>query len=119
GRTMRVRFSNVFGNVPVTLSATTVALQEYAGNVVDGTVTPLTFSGHASVTIAAGQEVWSDGATLAWVDDPGNPLLQGRNLAVSYAIEGNSGHMTYHSGANMTSFITPAGSGDHTQDVDG
>jgi lysophospholipase L1-like esterase len=27
--------------------------------------------------------------------------------------------MTHHSGANMTSFITPAGSGDHTQDVDG
>ena len=27
--------------------------------------------------------------------------------------------MTHHSGANMTSFITAANSGDHTQDVDG
>ena len=27
--------------------------------------------------------------------------------------------MTHHSGANTTSFITGAGSGDHTQDVDG
>jgi lysophospholipase L1-like esterase len=27
--------------------------------------------------------------------------------------------MTFHSGANMTSFVTPTGSGDHTKDVDG
>lgn len=119
GRTMRVRLSNVFGNVPVTFGATTLALQEYAGNVVEGTVTPVKFSGKASVTIPAGQEVWSDAAVLTWVDEPDNPLLQGRNLAVSYAIQGDSGHMTHHSGANGTSFITAAGSGDHTRDVDG
>src|SRR5207253_3168490 len=119
GRTMRLRLSNVFGNVPVTFSTTTLALQEYAGNVVDGTVTRVTFGGRASVTIPAGQQAWSDATVLTWVDDPDNPLLQGRNLAVSYAIQGDSGHMTYHSGANMTSFITAAGSGDHTQDVDG
>jgi lysophospholipase L1-like esterase len=119
GHTMRVRLSNVFGNVPVTFSATTLALQEYAGNVVDGTVTRVTFGGRPSVTIPAGQEAWSDATVLTWVDDPGNPLLQGRNLAVSYAIQGDSGHMTHHSGANTTSFITAAGSGDHTQDVDG
>ena len=119
GRTMRVRLSNVFGNVPVTFGATTIALQEYAGNVVDGTVTRVTFDGKASVTIPAGQEVWSDATVLTWVDDLDSPLLRGRNLAVSYAIEGDSGHMTHHSGANGTSFITAAGSGDHTQDVDG
>ena len=51
--------------------------------------------------------------------DPDDPLLQGRNLAVSYSIQGISGHMTFHSGANMTSFVTPTGSGDHTKDVDG
>jgi len=119
GRAVRVRLSNVFGNVPVTFSATTVALQEYAGNVVDGTVTRVTFGGNASVTIPAGQETWSDAATLRWVDDADNPLLQGRNLAVSYAVQGDSGHMTHHSGANVTSFITAAGSGDHTKDVDG
>jgi len=119
GRTMRVRLSNVFGNVPVTFSATTLALQEYAGNVVDGTVARVTFGGRASVTIPAGQQAWSDATILTWIDDPDNALLQGRNLAVSYAIQGDSGHMTHHSGANMTSFITAAGSGDHTQDVDG
>ncbi|MBV8714760.1 MAG: lysophospholipase [Chloroflexi bacterium] len=116
---MRVRFSNVFGNQPLTLNATTVGLQEYAGNLVQGTVTPVTFGGAKTITIPAGQEVWSDGVRLSWVDRTDNPLLQGRNLAISYSIQGDSGHMTHHSGANMTSFITAAGSGDHTQDLDG
>ena len=119
GDRMRVRLSNVFGNQPLTFNATTVALQEYSGNVVSGTVTRVTFRGSRSVTIPPGQEVWSDAIKLSWVKDADDPLLQGRNLAVSYSISGDSGHMTYHSGANMTSFITPAGSGDHTRDVDG
>ena len=118
GRTMRVHFSNVFGNQPLSLNATTVALQEYAGNVVNGSVTPVTFGGSKSVSIPAGQEIWSDAINLWWADAD-DPLLQGRNLAVSYSVQGNSGHMTYHSGANMTSFVTPTGSGDHTKDVDG
>jgi lysophospholipase L1-like esterase len=116
---MRVRLSNVFGDQPLTLNATTVGLQEYAGNVVPGTITPVTFGGAKTVTIPAGEEAWSDGISLAWVDRADNPLLQGRNLAVSYSVQGNSGHMTHHSGANVTSFITPSGSGDHTPDVDG
>jgi lysophospholipase L1-like esterase len=119
GNNMRVRFSNVFGDQPLTLNATSVGLQEYAGNLVQGTSTPVTFGGTKTVTIPAGQEAWSDGIRLSWVDRADDPLLQGRNLAVSYSVQGDSGHMTHHSGANMTSFITPAGSGDHTQDVDG
>ena len=44
--------------------------------------------------------------------------MQGRNLAISYAVVGDSGPMTYHSGANQTSFITAQGSGDYTWDED-
>ena len=120
GRRMRVRLSNVFGDQPLTFNAVTVALQEYAANVVRGTVTPVTFRGGNSVTIMPGQEIWSDGVQLSWVDDDAdNPLLQGRNLAISYSIQGNSGHMTYHSGANTTSFVTATGSGNHAHDADG
>ena len=117
GNTMRFRFSNTFGSQPVTFSAVTVGLQEYSGNVVDGTMTRVTFSGRQSVTIPVGQEIWSDATRLTWVDDD-DPSLQGRNLAVSYAIAGDSGPMTFHSGANQTSFISAAGSGDHTADLD-
>src|SRR6266705_200186 len=119
GNTMRVRFSNVFGNQPLTLDSTTIALQEYAGNVVHGTVRPVTFGRSLSVTIPAGQEMWSDAVHLAWVRSADDPLIQGRNLAISYSIQGDSGHMTYHSGANTTSYITGPGTGDHTYDADG
>ena len=120
GRTMRVKFSNVFGNQPLTLQAVTIALQDYAANLVHDSVVPVSFLGSNSVTIPPGQEVWSDGVRLGWVDEDGaNPYLQGRNLAISYSVKGDSGHMTHHSGANQTSFITPAGSGNHTGDEDG
>src|SRR6266480_6645466 len=56
GDTMRVRFSNVFGNVPLTFDSVTIGLREYAGNVVHGTVTPVKFGGSHSVTIPAGEE---------------------------------------------------------------
>jgi len=120
GRTMRVKLSNVFGNQPLTFNGVTIALQEYGANVVHGTVTPVRFLGSNSVTVLPGQEVWSDGTRLGWVDEDGDQLLlQGRNLAVSYSVQGDSGHMTHHSGANQTSFVTAAGSGNHAGDEDG
>jgi len=118
GNKMRFRFSNVFGTQPVTFSTVTVALQEYSGNLVEGTVTSVTFGGNKSVTIPAGQEIFSDGITLSWVEGADDPGVQGRNLAVSYAVEGDSGPMTYHSSAFVTSYITAPGSGDHTGDLD-
>src|SRR5215468_10852363 len=65
GKRNRLRFSNVFGSLPVTFSAVTVALQEYSGNLVDGTITPVTFGGKKSVTIPPGQEIFSDGIRLS------------------------------------------------------
>jgi lysophospholipase L1-like esterase len=120
GKRMRVHFSNVFGDQPLTFNSVTIGLQDYAANVVRGTVSQVRFNGATYVTLAPGEEIWSDGVGLSWVDDNGtDPLLQGRNLAVSYSVQGNSGHMTHHSGANTTSFITGAGTGDHTRDADG
>jgi GDSL-like Lipase/Acylhydrolase family len=118
GNMMRFRFSNVFGSQPVTFSKVTVALQEYSANIVADTLTQVTFGGEKSVTIAVGQEIWSDGIRLHWVRGADDPAVQGRNLAVSYSVEGDSGPMTYHSGANTTSYITAPGSGDHTADLD-
>jgi lysophospholipase L1-like esterase len=118
GNKMRVRFSNVFGTRPVTFDGVTVALQEYSANVVKGTVTPVTFGRSRSVTIPAGEEIFSDTIRLSWVEDADDRAVQGRNLAVSYSVEGDTGPMTYHSGANTTSFITAPGSGNHTEDLD-
>ena len=119
GKRMRFRFSNMFGTQPLSFDAVTVALQEYSGNLVRGTVTPVTFGGKRSVTIPAGQEIWSDGVTLRFVSGANDMRVAGRNLAVSYAIAGSSGPMTYHAAANTTSYITAPGSGDHSADLDG
>jgi lysophospholipase L1-like esterase len=118
GRTIRIRFSNVFGTKPVTFKSVTVGLQEYSANIVKDTLTGVTFNGSSSVTIQPGQRAWSDPVRLRFVRGEDDPAVQGRNLAVSYAVQGDSGPMTYHSGANQTSFITPQGSGDHAWDED-
>jgi lysophospholipase L1-like esterase len=118
GSRMRFRFSNVFGDKPLALAAVTVGVQEYSGNIVGGTMTRVTFGGQASVTIPPGQEIWSDATPLSWVRAADDPSVQGRNLAVSYAVAGASGHMTYHAASNQTSYITAPNSGDHTRDQD-
>ncbi|HWY60414.1 MAG TPA: GDSL-type esterase/lipase family protein [Rhizomicrobium sp.] len=118
GNRMRFRFSNAFGTQPVTFDAVTVGLQEYSGNVVKGTLTPVMFGGKKAVTIPAGQEAWSDGTSLSWVRNADDAGVQGRNLAVSYSVAGSSGPMTYHAASNETSYITAPGSGDHTGDAD-
>jgi lysophospholipase L1-like esterase len=119
GRNIRIRFSNFFGNKPVTFDHVTVGLQEFSANIVKGTLTPVTFGGgSSSVTIAPGERVFSDAVHLSWVSSADDRGVQGRNLAVSYSVKGDSGRMTYHPGANQTSFITAQGSGDHTADLD-
>jgi lysophospholipase L1-like esterase len=118
GRQMRFRFSNAFGTGAVTFDAVSVGLQEYSGNAVKGTITPVTFGGRRRVTIAPGQEVWSDATSLSWVKGPDDPAVAGRNLAVSYFTKGNTGPMTYHAASNETSYITAPDSGDHTADAD-
>jgi lysophospholipase L1-like esterase len=115
---MRFRFSNAFGTQPLSFDAVTVALQEYSGNVVKGTLTPVTFGAKKSVMIAPGQEVWSDGVALTWIRSADDPAVQGRNLAISYSVQGSSGPMTYHAFSNQTSYITAPGSGNHTADPD-
>lgn len=117
GHRLRVKFSNFFGSQPVTFSAVTVGLQEYGANVIEDTVTPLRFGGRDSVTIPAGLEVWSDGLALDWVKDADDPRVQGRNLAVSYAVQGNSRPMTYHAAAHQTSYVSAPNSGDRTRDT--
>ncbi len=119
GKTIRIRFSNLYGNTPVTFGSVTVGLQEYGANVVKGTLARVRFGGSPSVTIPAGQRVFSDAVHLSWISNADDPAVQGRNLALSYSVQGDGGRMTHHPGANQTSFITPQGSGDHTADLDG
>jgi lysophospholipase L1-like esterase len=105
GRHLRVRFSNEFGNGPVTITAAHVAVCN--ATPVDSTIDPATdralaFSGNASVTITQGQAVWSDPVVFALA-----PLS---NLSVTVAFGGTPGDVTGHPGSRTTSYLQPGSS---------
>jgi lysophospholipase L1-like esterase len=112
GEKIRVRFSNVFGTKPVTFSHAAVALQGYQANLVSGTSVSLSFNGNQSVTIPAGQQIFSDPVDLPFVSQGDPHALAGRNLAVSFSVNGASGPASYHATAFTTSFISAPNSGD-------
>lgn len=109
GGSVRVRLDNTFGTAALTIGAASIAYRNNGAQLVPGTVRPLTFSGATSVTIGAGQGVYSDGVAFdvnAWQD-----------LAVSLYVPGNAtGQISRHGNARTTSFLTATGAGDHTGD---
>jgi len=52
----------------------------------------VTFGRAGKVTIQPGKLVYSDGFRSP--ADPDDPLLKGRNFAISFAVQGKSGPMT-------------------------
>jgi lysophospholipase L1-like esterase len=109
GKTARLRFSNAYGTQPVTFDTVYVGEQAIAGTLVPATNAAVAFGGKASVTVAPGQEVWSDAVSLGFVRDATDTALAGRKLAVSFHVAGQSGPMTWHAKALTTSYLTPQG----------
>jgi hypothetical protein len=121
GETMRIRLSNAFGAGPVTFGRVAIGLQSFSGATVAGTNTVVTFAGSQSVTVPAGREVFSDAVRVRFVHETSDfsrvdPVVEGRNLAISMFLPGQSGPMTFHSTALQESFLGAPGSGDHTLD---
>jgi hypothetical protein len=122
GDTMRVRLSNTWGNGPITFGSVTLGLQSFSSAIVAGTFTPVTFGGQRFVTVPAGEEIFSDAVKLTWVNmdyiaaGRVDPMVDGRNLAISMYIPGQSGSMTYHGNALQGSFLAAPNTGDHTND---
>src|SRR5579871_3831239 len=106
GSQLRVQFSNLEGEAPLVINAAHVALcGAAAGALVDSTIdtttdTALTFSGMASVTIAAGTEAWSDPIAFTVAD-------QG-NLTITTALGSVPTTLTQHSGSRTTSYFQSA-----------
>jgi lysophospholipase L1-like esterase len=64
GEQVRVRFSNLFGKSPITISGAHIARSAGGSSIEPASDTELKFNGQASVTIPAGGELWSDAAAL-------------------------------------------------------
>jgi lysophospholipase L1-like esterase len=97
GSRLRLRLSNEYGTAPVVLTSTHIAKSQGAGAIDTATDKALSFNGAASVTIPAGQLVWSDP-----IDFQLAPLT---NLAVSIHFGAQSGAVTGHPGSRTTSFL--------------
>jgi lysophospholipase L1-like esterase len=97
GSRLRLRLSNEFGDGPVTMNAVHVALSAGGGAIDACSDTALAFSGAASVTIAAGQAVFSDPFDFALP-----PLTK---LAVTIAFGAVPTGITGHPGSRTTSYL--------------
>lgn len=111
GSTLRVRFSNLKGTQPLTISAANVALRLAPFLAAIDTPVPLRFGGQASVTIPVGAEAVSDAADLSFA--PGD------DLAISFHLPGPSGPMTWHAVSFASSYVAPPNTGDTSAETTG
>ena len=96
GDALRVRLTNLFGKVPLTVSAVRVARSAGQSSIDPGTDVAVTFGGQTSVTIAAGAEAISDAIVV-----PVAPLA---NLAISMYFGGPVTIGTIHPVARQTAY---------------
>jgi len=109
GKRIRLHFSNVFGDRPVTLDGVFAGLHLSGGALVRGTNRAVRFGGKSAVTIPPGEAAWSDPVDLRFASAAA--VLAGRKLAISFHIPGESGRMTWHAKALTTSYLTAPGAG--------
>lgn len=107
GERVRIRFTNAFGAVPMTITDAFAGIHAGGATVVNGTNTPILFNNGARTTsIEPGAHIWSDPVPLGFATGAPDGLLAGRKLAVSFHILGKSGPMTWHAVANGTSYLS-------------
>ncbi|AOS43575.1 GDSL-like Lipase/Acylhydrolase [Lacunisphaera limnophila] len=99
GEQFRVRFSNEFGNGPVTFESVHVALADGFADakIQAGTSRALTFRGATAVTLPPGANVISDP-----VDAPLAPMA---DLAITLVTKGAPSDVTGHPGSRTTSYF--------------
>lgn len=118
GNAVRVRLSNRYGaqleassTQPLVIAGASVGIRQTRARMVPGTVRRLTFHGGShAVTVASGEYVLSDPVQLE--------ASPNDDLAISiYAM--TAGVPPQHRQSFVTSYLTPPGAGDHTEDEDG
>ena len=107
GNRVRLRFSNAFGETPLTLDSVEMALSGEGSAIRPGTGRALTFGGRRSVTVAPGALAESDALAFAL------PALA--DVTVSLHLKGAPAQITIHPGSRTTSYFA---SGDVASAVD-
>jgi lysophospholipase L1-like esterase len=97
GSRIRVQFSNAYGNSAVTINCAHITVSAGGSAIDTSTDKKLSFGGASSITISAGQEIYSDAL------DFNVPPLS--NLTVSIYFGTTSSNVTGHPGSRTTSYI--------------
>ncbi|MEU7426010.1 SGNH/GDSL hydrolase family protein [Streptomyces sp. NPDC040750] len=103
GSALRVRFTNAFGDHPLTLDGVYAGLRDQGAALRPGSNRRLTFGGASTVTVPAGAVAWSDPL-------PGT-VPAGTDLVVSLRTPDAAGPASGHRTALQTSYLGP---GDRT-----
>jgi lysophospholipase L1-like esterase len=98
GEALRVQVSNLFGDAPVSIDAAGIAVSQGGGAIDVSSHVALTFGGAPAVSLAAGEERWSDFVPF--------PLPNEADLAVSlHLVDGPV--RTVHSLGQQTAYVAP------------
>ena len=112
GKRIRLRFTNVFGDRPITIDGAYAGMHAGAGRIGPHTNRPVLFDrGKPAATVEPGKFVYSDPVTLDYLPPIAAP--DARKLAVSFHIAGASGPLTWHAKALTTSYLTGPRAGSH------
>ncbi|MBE1162030.1 SGNH/GDSL hydrolase family protein [Dyella sp. 7MK23] len=111
GSSLRLHLSNLRSSTPLRIGSVSIAYQANGATAVDGSLHRVTVAHAAHFTLAAGGEVFSDPLPMQ--------VEAGQNLLVSLYLPAQTGASTWHSDAFDTSYLSDAGSGDRTADIDG
>jgi lysophospholipase L1-like esterase len=101
GNTLRVRFSNTYGQTPLVIGSASIGINLVGAQTVPGTLHGLTFGGQASTTVPVGQEVFSDPVALK--------VAAGQDLAVSLYLPSATGPATYHQEGQQVNYVSTPG----------
>jgi lysophospholipase L1-like esterase len=99
GQRVRVRFSNIFGDGPLTISSAAIAPSLGESRIAAAAQRAITFGGNASAVIGAGRDTTSDVVSFDLV-----PLS---NVAVTTRFGSVPTVVTGHPGSRTTSYIQP------------
>ncbi|MGJ7493460.1 SGNH/GDSL hydrolase family protein [Variovorax sp. RT4R15] len=102
GDRVRVRFSNLFGTVPLRVAEASAAIGTGGPAVSPATLRPLYFGGRRAITIAPGTEAWSDAAPVA--------VRAGQAVAVSFYLDEATPFGTAHHLPLSASWAVPGNS---------
>ena len=104
GMQARVKFTNKFGAEPLQIGAAHIALRTSGPAIDPASDRPLTFSGAPSVTLAPGEEIWSDPANIT--------IAQHSDVAISVYVPQTIKPTAFHPTGLKTMYLS--GPGDFT-----